>query len=70
LLDIRIVAVFNNQWKKKAKNKYKINSKHPFTKPNVGFLYRPNDGRPRWNDTYNTPPNWNGPLTNPNTFKY
>jgi len=45
-------------------------NKRPFTRPNVGPPYRPNDNRPRWNDTYNAPPVWNGPPTNPNTHRY
>jgi hypothetical protein len=32
--------------------------------------YKPGDGRPRWNDTYNKHPVWNGPPTNPNTHNY
>jgi hypothetical protein len=70
LSDVISVVASNNQWTKQAKNNYKINSKRPFTRPNVGPPYKPNDGRPRWNDTYNAPPNWNGPPTNPNTFGY
>jgi hypothetical protein len=45
-------------------------NKRPFTRPNVGPPYQPNDGRPRWNDTYNGPPVWNGPPTNPQTHRY
>jgi hypothetical protein len=47
-----------------------VNSKRPFIRPNIGPPYKSNDGSPRWNDTYNAPPNWNGPPTNPNTFRY
>jgi hypothetical protein len=39
-------------------------NKWPFTRPNMGPPYQLNDGRPRWNDTYNGPPVWNGPPTN------
>jgi hypothetical protein len=70
LSDVRNVVTSNNQWTEQAKNNYKINSKQPFTRPNVEPPYKPNDGRPRWNDTYNVPPNWNGPPTNPNNFRY
>jgi hypothetical protein len=45
-------------------------NKRPFTIPNIGPPYQPNDGRPRWNDTYNGPPVWNGPPTNPQTHRY
>lgn len=45
-------------------------NKRPFTRPNVGPPYQPNDGRPQWNDTYNAPPVWNGPPTNPQTHSY
>jgi hypothetical protein len=45
-------------------------NKRPFTKPNVGLPYQSNDGRLRWNDTYNAPPVWNGPPTNPQTHRY
>jgi len=50
-------------------NKTNIN-KRPFTRPNISPLYRPNDNRPRWNDTYNQPLVWNGPPSNPNTHYY
>jgi hypothetical protein len=70
LYDVRSVVASNNQWTEQAKNNYKINSKRSFTRPNVGPPYKPNDGRLRWNDTYNAPPNWNRPPTNPNTFRY
>jgi hypothetical protein len=49
---------------------YSVTSKRPFTRPKVGPPYRPGDGRPRWNDTYNAAPVWNGPPTNPNTHRY
>jgi hypothetical protein len=45
-------------------------NKRPFIRPNVGPPYQPNDGRPKWNDTYNGPPVWNGLPTNPQTHKY
>ena len=45
-------------------------NKRPFTRPNVGPPYKPNDNRPRWNDTYNAPPVWKGPPSNPNTHNY
>jgi len=50
-------------------NKTNINQK-PFTKPNNGPPYRPNNNCPRWNDTYNEPLVWNGPPFNPNTHRY
>jgi hypothetical protein len=46
LSDVRSVVTSNKQWKKQEKNNYKINSKRPFTRPNVGPPYKPNDGRP------------------------
>jgi hypothetical protein len=62
----------NPSWPKKNVNKtpYSVTSKRPFTRPNVGPPYKPGDGRPRWNDTYNQPPVWNGPPTNPATHNY
>jgi hypothetical protein len=62
----------NQSWPKKNVNKapYSVISKRPFTRPNVGPPYKPGDGRPRWNDTYNQPPVWNGPPTNPATHNY
>jgi hypothetical protein len=41
-----------------------------FTRPNVGPPYQPNNGQPRWNDTYNAPPVQNGSPTNPQTHRY
>ena len=62
----------HEQWFKKDNSKapYSVTSKRPFTRPNVGPPYKPGDGRLRWNDTYNAPLVWNGPLTNPNTHRY
>ena len=62
----------HEQWSKKDNSKvpYSVTSKRPFTRPNVGPPYKPGDGRPRWNDTYNAPPVWNGPPTNPETHRY
>ena len=45
-----------------------MTSKQPFTF--YLLSYKPRDGRPRWNDTYNQPPVWNGPPTNPATHNY
>jgi hypothetical protein len=45
-------------------------NKRPFTRPNVGPPYQPNDGRPGWNDTYNGPLVWNGPPTSPQIHRY
>ena len=68
----QVQAQNQEQWSKKDNSKapYRVTSKRPFIRPNVGPLYKPGDGRPKWNDTYNTPPIWNGPLTNPNTHRY
>jgi hypothetical protein len=62
----------NQSWPKKNVNKapYSVTSKRSFIRPNVGPPYKPGDGRPRWNDTYNQPPVWNGPPTNPATHNY
>lgn len=60
---INQVSTYNRLW---------INnpSKKPFTRPNVGPPYQPNDGQPRWNDTYNAPPIQNGSPTNPQTHRH
>ena len=62
----------NQSWPKKNVNKapYNVTSKWPFTRPNVGPPYKLGDGWPWWNDTYNQPPVWNGPPTNPATHNY
>ena len=68
----QVQAQNQEQWSKKDNSKapYSITSKRHFTRPNVGLPYKPGDGRPRWNDTYNAPPLWNGPPTNPDTHRY
>ena len=68
----QVQAQNQEQWSKKDNSKvpYSITSKKPFTRPNVGPPYKPGDGRPRWNDTYNAQPVWNGPPTNPETHRY
>ena len=68
----QVQAQNQEQWSKKDNSKvpYSVTSKRPFTRPNVGPPYKPRDGRPRWNDTYNAPPVWNGPPTNPETHRY
>jgi hypothetical protein len=53
-----------------SKAPYSVTSKRPFTRPNVDPPYKSGDGHPRWNDTYNKHPVWNGPPTNPNTHNY
>ena len=68
----QVQAQNQEQWTKKYNSKApnSVTSKRPFTRPNVGPPYKSGDGRPRWNDTYNAPPVWNGPPTNPNTHRY
>ena len=68
----QVQAQNQEQWSKKDNSKapYSVTSKRPFTRPNVGPPYKPGDERPRWNDTYNAPPVWNGPPTNPDTHRY
>jgi hypothetical protein len=72
--EVRTVVTDNNNqpWPNKNANKvsYSVTSKRPFTRPNVGLSYKSGDGRPRWNDTHNKHPVWNGPPTNPNTHNY
>ena len=68
----QVLAQNQEQWSMKdnLKAPYSVTSKRPFTRPNVGPPYKPGDGRSRWNDTYNAPPVWNGPPTNPDTYRY
>ena len=68
----QVQAQNSNQWnqRKNTKLSYSVTSKRPFTRPNVGSPYKPNDGQPCWNDNYNAPPVWNGPPYNPNTYRY
>ena len=68
----QVQAQNQEQWSKKDNSKapYSVTSKRPFTRPNTGPPYKLGDGRPRWNDTYNSPPIWNDPPTNPNTHRY
>ena len=68
----QVQAQNQEQWSKKENSKapYSVTSKRPFTRPNVGPPYKPGNGRPRWNDTYNAQLVWNGPPTNPYIHRY
>jgi hypothetical protein len=72
--EVRMVVIDTNNHPGPNRNvnkaPYSVTSKRPFTRPNVEPPYKPGDGRPRWNDTYNKHPVWNGPPTNPNTHNY